>query len=271
MEGGRILYFYLKEGEKWKKHRWNQGKMPVKDIGVGEEGMLGCCGVPEFYRKNSVWKEDRLRDAMGRMLKEQGAEEFYLQPRLARLAGVDEKMPPEMLLKKVLSQSPCMEYLVYIGGSGEKRGAWEEEEFREERRLLFYLLSPYLARINHFTLVTGMPEGYEEFTDYIYDEYGIPTAAVAKMDRPYGKDGRTVILDRSRGREPALQAIPYRASYVDFWCEDGKRERIEKEREDIRYISVVKFLDTLVKNGYNTIVNSRRQECREGIGPHIRE
>ncbi len=258
MEGEKILYFYLKEGERWKKHGWSRGKMAVEHLGMEEGGMLGCCGVPEFCRKNRAWKEDRLRDAMGRTVEEQKAEEFYLQPQLALLAGVEEKLPPEVLLKKVLGQVPCMEYLVYIGGGGGKRSAWEEEELREERQLLFYLLSPYLARINHFALATDRPEGYEEFTDYIYEEYGIPTA-VAKMDRPYGKDGRTVILDRGKGWEIALGAVPRRASYVDFWSEERKRKRIEKEREDIRYISVVKFLDTLVKNGYNTRVDFCKQ------------
>lgn len=254
MEGGKLLYFYLKEGEKWKRHRWSQGKMIVADISMGKEGMLGCCGVPEFYRKNSAWKEDRLRDAMGRTLREQEAEAFYLQPKMARLAGIEEGFPPEALLKKIMDQVSCMEYLVYIGSDGDKKGAWEEEELREERRLLFSLLSPYLARINHFTLVTDRPEGYEEFTDYIYDEYGIPTAAVAKMERPLGKDGRTVILDMGKKKRAALQAIPRRAFYVDLWSEDEKREQVE-ERGDIIYISVAKFLDTLVKNGYNTIVN----------------
>ena len=161
-------------------------------------------------------------------------------------------------MKKAMDQVSCMEYLVYIGGGGDKRGAWEEEELREERRLLFCLLSPYLARINHFTLVTDRPEGYEEFTDYIYDEYGIPTAAVAKMEWPLGKDGRTVILDMGKGKKAAFEAIPHRAFYMDFWSEDEKRELAEK-RGDIIYISVAKFLDTLVKNGYNTIVNSREK------------
>lgn len=256
MEGEKILYFYLKEGEKWKKHRWSHGKMEAADIHMGKEGMLGCCGVPEFYWKNRAWEEDRLRDAMGTMLREQEAEAFYLQPKLARLAGMEERLPPEELLKKAMDQVSCMEYLIYIGGGGDKRGAWEEEELREEKRLLYCLLSPYLTRINHFTLATDRPEGYEEFTDYIYDEYGIPTAAVAKMERPLGKEGRTVILDMGKKKKAALQAIPRKAFYVDFWSEDEKREQLE-ERGDIRYISVVKFLDTLVKNGYNTIVNSR--------------
>ncbi len=258
MEGGKILYFYLKEGEKWKRYRWGRGKMLLANISMAKEGRLVCCGIPEFYWKNKVWEEDRLRDIMGRMLKEQEAEDFYLQPKLARLAGVEERLPPEALLKKAMDQVSCMEYLVYIGGGGDKRGAWEEEELREERRLLFCLLSPYLARINHFTLVTDRPEGYEEFTDYIYDEYGIPTAAVAKMEWPLGKDGRTVILDMGKGKKAAFEAIPHRAFYMDFWSEDEKGELAEK-RGDIIYISVAKFLDTLVKNGYNTIVNSREK------------
>ena len=158
MEGGKILYFYLKEGEKWKRYRWGRGKMLLANISMAKEGRLVCCGIPEFYWKNKVWEEDRLRDIMGRMLKEQEAEDFYLQPKLARLAGVEERLPPEALLKKAMDQVSCMEYLVYIGGGGDKRGAWEEEELREERRLLFCLLSPYLARINHFTLVTDRPD-----------------------------------------------------------------------------------------------------------------
>lgn len=257
MEGGKVLYFYLREGEgiKYKRHRWSQGKMPVVNISMGKKGELGCCGVPEFYRKGRVWEADRLRNEMGRALKESGAEDFYLQPKLACLTEIEERLPPEVLLEKVLGQAPCMEYLVYIGEDRDRGGAWEEEELREERQMLFRLLTPYLARINHFTLVTDRPEGYEEFTDYIYEEYGIPAAAVEKMERQFGRDGRTVVLDRRKSGGEMRQEIPRRAFYLDFWSEDGKREWIEKERRDIRYISVVKFLDTLVKNGYNTIVN----------------
>lgn len=255
MEGGKVLYFYLRENERFKRNRWSRGKLSVVTMDMGKAGELGCCGVPEWYRRGRVWEADRLREEMGRALKDWGAEEFYLQPGLASLAEMEEEFPPEALLEKTLAQVPCMEYLVYIGENREKGGAWEDEALREERRMLFRLLTPYLARINHFILVTDRPEGYEEFTDYIYEEYGIPTATAKGMDRPFGRDGRTVILDRRKKGGEMRQAIPQRASYLDLWSEDEKRKWIEKERTDIRYISVVKFLDTLVKNGYNTIVN----------------
>lgn len=255
MEGGRVLYFYLWKNAGFKRSRWSRGGLQAANVDMGKAGELGCCGVPEFYWRGRAWEAGRLREEMGRALKDWGAEEFYLQPGLARLAEMEERIPPEALLEKTLAQVPCMEYLIYIGENREKGGAWEEEALREERRMLSSLLAPYLARINHFVLVTDRPEGYEEFTDYIYEEYGIPTATAKEMDRPFGRDGRTVVLDRRKKGGEMKQAIPGRAFYLDFWSEDGKREWIERERADIRYISVVKFLDTLVKNGYNTIVN----------------
>lgn len=145
MEGEKILYFYLKEGERWKKHGWSRGKMAVEHLGMEEGGMLGCCGVPEFCRKNRAWKEDRLRDAMGRTVEEQKAEEFYLQPQLALLAGVEEKLPPEVLLKKVLGQVPCMEYLVYIGGGGGKEARGKKRSFGK-RGSSYFISCPLIWR-----------------------------------------------------------------------------------------------------------------------------
>ncbi len=259
MDDGKLVYFYLKEGMGFKKRRWSRGHMPVSDFAVGDAGMLGCCGVPEFFWKNRMWDKGKLKEELGRILEEQKAEDYYLQPELARLAEVEEKMPPEILLQKVLSQIPCPEYLIYIGwGSGHREGALGEEAFREERRMLFRLLEPYLARVNHFTLVTDRPEGYEEFTDYIYEEYGIPTANTKAMGQRFGKSGKTVVLDMRKEGRASCREIPPRAAYVDFWSDKGKREELERERKDIRYLSAVKFLDTLVKNGYNTIVNSRK-------------
>ncbi len=66
------------------------------------------------------------------------------------------------------------------------------------------------------------------------------------------------MLDMRKEGRASCQKIPPRAAYVDFWSDKGKREELERERRDIRYLSAVKFLDTLVKNGYNTIVNSRK-------------
>lgn len=256
MEGRKVLYFYLKKGANYKNHRWSKGKMPITEVDMGSEGKLVCCSVPEFYMKNKAWENEKLADGLSGLLKEHKAEDYYLHPEMARLTGIEEKLPPEIFLEKILSQVPCLEYLIYIGwGNGYREGRFGEEAFREERQMLFRLLEPYLARINHFTLVTDRPEAYEEFTEYIYEEYGIPTASVSEVERRFGKDGKTVILDVRKDYETPFRLIPQRAAYVDFWSVGKKRKQMERTRRDIRYISAVKFLDTLLKNGYNTIVN----------------
>ena len=260
MEGGKTVYFYLEEGNRFKRHRWSRGKMPVSEFAMGKNWMLECCGVPEFYWKDRKWESGRLTEGLSGILEEQKAEDYYLHPEVARLAGITENLPPEILLQKVFCQIPCLEYLIYLGwGKGHREGALGEEAFREERQILFRLLEPYLARVNHFTLVTDRPEGYEEFTDYIYEEYGIPSAFMRKMEQRSGKDGKTVVLDTRREVCIPYPEIPRRAVYMDFWSVEDKRRQLEKMRGDVRYLSVVKFLDTLVKNGYNTIVNCREQ------------
>ncbi len=231
--------------------------MPETEVIMEEGWTLSCCGIPEFFWKNKKWEGGRLTDSLCRFLEERKAEDYYLQPEVARMAGIGERLPPEVLLRKMLSQAPCLEYVVYIGwGEGHRDGALGEEAFREEREMLFRLLDPYLTRVNHFTLVTDCPEGYEEFADYIYEEYGIPTAAAKEMCQQSGKRGKTVVLDARKEGGAPCQALPQRAVYVDFWSSGKKRKALEAERGDVRYLSVVKFLDTLVKNGYNTIVNS---------------
>lgn len=256
MDGGKILYFYLKKGDSYKRHRWSKGRMTVAETDMGKEGKLGCCGVPEFYLKNKGWEENRLTEELSSIIKKQSAEDYYLEPQLAYMAGVEERLPPGILLEKLLLQVPCLEYLIYVGWEGRSReSAWDEERFREERQMMLYLLEPYLARINHFILVTDHWDGYEEFTEYIYEEYGIPASGVPEIERQYGKSGKTVILDARKSYKVPCQWLPQKTVYVDFWSVEKKREQIEGIRRDIKYISAVKFLDTLVKNGYNTIVN----------------
>ncbi|HBA68526.1 MAG TPA: hypothetical protein DCZ40_04120 [Lachnospiraceae bacterium] len=256
MDEGKILYFYLKKGDSYKKHRWSKGRIAAAETDMGKDGKLGCCGVPEFYLKKRGWEENRLTEELSSIIKKEKAKDYYLQPQLAHMAGIEERLPPEVLLEKLLCQVPCLEYLIYIGWEGGQiEGALDEEQFREERQMMLYLLEPYLARINHFILVTDHWDGYEEFTEYIYEEYGIPASGVPELERQYGKNGKTVILDARKSYKIPCEQMPQRAAYVDFWSVEEKWEQIEGMRRDVKYISAVKFLDTLVKNGYNTIGN----------------
>lgn len=241
-ESIRVLYFSLQADISAKAHRWSKVKLPLVEIGIGKEGKMLCCSVPEYYVGNRKWEEERLADCLSKLINHVHCEEYYLQPELARMVGVREKLPPEILLYHLLRQIPCMEYLCCIG--------WEEEQ-----ALLQELLAPYFSRINHVNVISDSPQAYEEFTEYIYEEYGIPTSNAPRLSKKSGRDGRTVILDGKKDDRIPWSAFPTGSVYVDFWSGEEKKKLLEKFRRDVRYLSVVKFLDTTVKNGYNTIVN----------------
>lgn len=242
MESVRMLYFRLEAGVCAKQRWWSRVKLPLGEMGMGEEGKLVCCSVPEYYTGLRKWEEERLTDCLGELIKRMECVEYYLQPTVAGMAGVPERLPPEILLRCLLRQVPCMEYLYCIG--------WEEEQ-----GLLRELLEPYFPRINHVHVISDTPQAYGEFAEYIYGEYGIPMASAKHPGGNPGREGRTVILDGKREYRIPWQAFPAGSVYVDFWSLEAKRRLLEKFRRDTKYLSVVKFLDTTVKSGYNTRVN----------------
>lgn len=254
-----ILYFYIQKERAAKTHFWTKPELPVTRISMGKDGELICCCVPEYYIGNRSWEADRLLENLNEILKRQECEDYYLQPELAGKLGIDEKLPPECLMRGLFRQIPCLEYLFYIGCrvKGEKlsESNFCGAEVWEEKQRIRELLSPYFTRINHVNLVTDEPQAYEELAEYIYMEYGIPTAYADRLDKNWGRDGKTVILDGRKDYKIPWMALPEGACYVDFWSSEAKCLFLSKMRKDVRYMSVVKFLDTLMKNGYNTIVN----------------
>ncbi len=254
-----ILYFYMQKGEAAKAHFWTKPELPITRIDMGKEGTLVCCQVPEYYAGNRGWEKNKLFENLNAVLHAQEYENYYLQPELARKLDIREKLPPECLMRGLFRQIPCLEYLFYIGCRA-KEEKWDEGSFRgaelwEEKQRMRELLTPYFSRINHVNLVTDEPQAYEDFAEYMYEEYGIPTACARRLEKRWGREGKTVILDGRRDYKIPWMAIPEGACYVDFWSMEEKCLFLGKMRRDVRYMSVVKFLDTLVKNGYNTIVN----------------
>lgn len=298
----RMIYYYPEEGVCAKRHLWSTVKLSVAEIKLGADWSLSCCRVPEYYMKNSSWDNEKLTECLNGVLKEKEYKHYYLHPVIADKTEIEEKLPPEILLEKLLVGVPCWEYLTYIGkgfdgkvrsragrnynernysdkkgnenhiesykdnyGKKYRNNYWEEDlteenameksDMEEEQNMLCRLLHKYLPRINHFTVVTDRIAGYADFTEHIYDEYGIPAAYMQQLEKRCGRDGRTVILDGRRNYAIPYSVIPTGAVYVDFWSVEQKRKTLEKMRRDISYMSVVKFLDTIAKNGYNTIVN----------------
>lgn len=246
-EKKRMVYYFPEKGTCAKKHLWSEARFPVMEARIDDEWELVCCLVPEYYMKNRSWDKEKLLETMNHILTGQEYHSYYLPPGLADKIGIEEKFPPEILLEKVLAGVPCWECLFYIGS--------RENTDQEEPYMLRRLLERYLPRINHFTLITDRIMDYEDFTQDIYDEYGIPTAYMERLEKRCSRAGRTVILDGRRSHTIPCSIVPSEAVYVDLWSVEQKKKTLEKMRRDVSYMSVVKFLDTIVKNGYNTIVN----------------
>lgn len=253
----KLLYFGLGTGICAKAHFFSRVRIPLVEIGTGEGEKILCCPVPEFYIKNRNWEEEKLTACLNGVIHGVACEEYYLRPEVAGMAGVEERMPPEYLLAYLLRQVPCMEYLCCIG--------WEEEQ-----ELLQGLLEPYFLRINHVNVVTDRLQAYEGFAEYIYAEYGTPLSGSSRLDGNLGRKGRTVILDGRKDYRIPWPVFPEGTVYVDCWSAEGKRELLGKHRRDMKYLSVVKFLDTAMKSGYNTRVNVECHNAQRKPFRHFR-
>lgn len=97
---------------------------------------------------------------------------------------------------------------------------------------LLNIVEPYLPRVNEILFVGVEDAGAKILEDYLYDEYGIVM---------------------NYGRFPLKNAI-----WIDFEeQQEQKLLKYAKENEicHINSAEVLKFLDTVAKNGYNTKVN----------------
>ena len=242
-----MLYYCLEEKKCARKHRFSRIEFPLAEFPMGKENILTCCFVPEYERRKQLWEEDILTEKMNTVWTQGLWQTYYLHPRLAAMSGIRENAVPEMLLEMLFDKIPCWEYLYCIGSDSRHNDV--------DVDILRCRLGRYLPRINHFTLIGEETEEWRAFGEYIYEEYGIPAAYMRQMEGRGAKSGRTVVLDARKDYRVPYSAIPEGAFYVDLWSVEEKRVQMAKMRRDVRYVSVVKFLDTIVKNGYNTIVN----------------
>lgn len=248
-----FLYFYWLREAQAKKHFFSQVKFSDMQIKMQARQELFLCRIPEFYMGKHRWEQEKLLVLLQEKLEAQAAEDYYMEPVLGRFLAIRPKLPPLSLLKLLLRQVPCWETLFWVG-AGRKDCSFEGE-IEEQIELLLELITEYLPRINHFVLVTEKPERYGDLMEHLYQEYGTPAAIVRDFEKYSGKEKKTVILDSRREYRLPYRMIPEEAFYIDLWSEEEKRYLVETKRRDVRYLSIVKFLDTIAKNGYNTIVN----------------
>lgn len=151
--------------------------------------------------------------------------ETVFSEKLCFLMGKDSEIPP-VLFAVGLKRLKERQSLAHISISlPEECGPVAAENMVE-------LLQPYLSRINYVVFVGDESENSAWIEDYLYREYGIIMS--------YGKrpEKHTVWLDLGEDRVPVMKK---------FALDNGIYHLSRGE--------ILKFLDTVVKNEYNTKIN----------------
>lgn len=185
--------------------------------------------LPEYQGKGRFsgvlkgWKPENANDLLERTA-EAAAVGFTCRELLRdpQLNQDPEQVPAELLAVCLYRQRPFDRLCISLPEDGKE---YHMEQAAE-------LIDPYLTRVRQVILKGGDSEAAELLEKYLYEEFGI-------------------IMVRSDTAEPGMP-------WLDLSGENGKNRELGEDAGRVKRISraeALKFLDTAVKNGYNTDVN----------------
>ena len=186
------------------------------------------CGKTFFAGKPKHWK----RETAGRLLgeaKERAMAKWDCREQLwaTELGENGEEMPPELLAVCLYRCRPFDRIYVSL----------EAEEGEYGLRKAIQLLLPYLPRLRLVIYVGEESEASLMLESWLYGEFGI-------------------IMMRAEAASPVWPWLDLRE--VPYGSEGAGAAGMAGQDDDFRHINrweTLKFLDTAVKNGYNTKVN----------------
>lgn len=130
------------------------------------------------------------------------------------------------------------------------------------------MMQPYFSYINHLNVMydvgdegEGMEETIDELMDMLYYEYGL-------VGRVWNNTGYklnasdfgniqcpVLFLDYGYQGQLPYSLMKNGGIYIDLLSTEEKERRINKKCSKISYMSPLKYLDTMVKSGYDKLVN----------------
>lgn len=280
MEKEVIIYFYPMSVQQGiagcmpaaKKFWFQDVSLRVYPLGDHQdEFMVAGCAVPPLYCRRKPWKPPVLSEAMEAVVRRaRGLTDTYLHPQIAEMLTeaynqrwIPRRNTQQMLIRYLLERctsgvaAQCGEAVVLLGEPVDT--SWQMEMTRE-------LLQPYLPRINRLLIF------YEEIAetdiwmelgshmdDYYY-EYGLVPQLEAYTESADGfRCGKYrcngIILDYCTGfRYPKIMPDG-KAVYIDTVSGENKERLLSRKTPNIPYVSPLKYLDTMVKNSYDRLVN----------------
>lgn len=236
-EEKNIFYVAIAEGEQGKKKELLRSGLPVKKAGrsfsyLVWEGRNVTAGLwiysaflPQFEKRlfsKRNWRTETKERILGKTAEaaalQWGCHEQIFDP---ELTGNSEELPAEVMAACLYRQRPFDKICLSLPEEG---GYYAEQAM--------WLLRPYLSRIRKAVLCGTKGENGYRIGEELYQEFGLvlseckgPESGMLWLDLRKGKD-----------REPEMERADSRVKYVNrsqAW----------------------NFLDTTVKNGYNTKVN----------------
>ena len=273
METESIVYFHpMQDMYKMtaaKRHWWEGISLPGRVLRAEDAGGFFVpvdCPVPPFYYKKKPWPQELLSGAMETVLHgAPGMADAFLHPQIMTLMseGAADRWEPRRetveRLAAALLASCAADCLFRRGRVNVLLGRPEDTDWQMEMTRL--LLGPYLPRINSLIFYYEEVEGtdiWEEAADeleaYGY-EYGlVPCMKPYQVSEEGHRCGREkcggVILDfADTPRFPRVEREE-QTVYVDLVSSSEKEQNCVRKNGRILYRSPLKYLDTIVKNGY---------------------
>lgn len=284
MEKKEISIFYLgiAEGEIYSGgQKGKKTGLPVRRLKDRLEYSGGSLQIfyallPEFEKKvfgkrcGRAWNEKSRTKILEKTLEHVQKQGTYYEILSApELSKEGERVPLELWAAYLHQYAPLQKVCVAFSKEG---GPFEARE-------AVLLLSPYLKRIHQVILACSECAAKDMFSDYLYYEYGIipesiPEQAVQNLssdlpkvsDRTQGEKAKELrkAFERSQGesveglRKESGRGVRQRAENVVFLdMRSGEGENTDLgpvlgEYHCINSAETLKFLDTTIKNGYNT-------------------
>ncbi len=274
METETIIYFHpapeqMYKNNAAKKHWWQDAVLRERTLTAEETGGFFVpvdCPIPPFYYKKKPWPPELLSETMERTLHlADGMADAFLHPEI--MTSVSEKYLGRWEMRKETVERMGAGLLAaYAADCLREKGRvavllGSPDDTDRQMEMTLGLLTPYLPRINdllfYYEEVAGT-DIWEETGDYL-EEYGYEYGLVPAM-RPYqaGEKGLCCGKERCGGVILDLAAAPRyprmareRAVYVDLTSDQEKERTCIRKNGEILYVSPLKYLDTIVKTGYD--------------------
>lgn len=273
METESIVYFHpMQDAYKMtaaKKHWWESVSLPAMVLPSETAGGFFVpvdCPVPLFYYKRKPWKQEILLNAMEAVLGGvPGMADVFLHPQIMTLVSQNQKGRWETSrgtmerLYAALLAAYAADCLRGKGRATVLLGLPEDTDW--QMAMTRRLLAPYLPRINNLSFYYEEVEGsdiWEETADEL-EAYGYEYGLVPAM-KPYLSSGEGLCCGRERcggvildyADKPRCPRVEREGQtvYADWNSSPEKEQSCAGKNGRILYISPLKYLDTVAKNGY---------------------